>query len=132
MGPLREQLVLDVHAGDAGPDELPDRAHGMQRLAEPGTGVDDHRDIDRGRGIRGERDLLGHRQQRFSHRTRCAGDVAAGVDRLEPGLFNQTGTESVVNGWHMQESFCPQQLAELRRFFHGSILVWFQWPYVVI
>jgi hypothetical protein len=43
MRPLRIELVLDVDAGDTGMDEFPDRAHRVQRLAEPGAGIGDHR-----------------------------------------------------------------------------------------
>jgi hypothetical protein len=51
-----------VDPGDAGPNEFPHGAHGVQWLTEASASVDHHRNVDRRRGIGGERDLLTHRQ----------------------------------------------------------------------
>jgi hypothetical protein len=44
--PLREDLVLDMHAGDASFAELPHRPHRVQRIAPARAGICDQRDLD--------------------------------------------------------------------------------------
>jgi len=41
MRAFREQLILDVDAGNPGRGELAHRAHRVQRLAEPRAGIGD-------------------------------------------------------------------------------------------
>ena len=74
---LREQLVLDVNAGNAGADEFSNGAHGVQRLAEARPGVGHDRNPDTGRHRLGDIDLFGHGHQRFGRGPRSAGDISA-------------------------------------------------------
>ena len=55
---LREELVLDVDAGDAAINEVAHRARDMQRLAKTGTRIGDHGQRDRPCNLRSGLDLF--------------------------------------------------------------------------
>ena len=89
MRAFREQLVLDMDAGDAGGGELAHRTHCMQRLAEPRPGIGDERYPDGPRDLARDPHLLVHCQQGLGNRARGAGSITAGVDRLDADRLGQ-------------------------------------------
>src|SRR5688572_1796499 len=116
---LGVELVLDVHAGDAGADALAHGAHGVQRLAEAGAAVDHERDVDRRRHVARGAQLLVHGEQRLRGAARSAGDEAAGVDAVEAEALQQPPAERIVGDRHVHELLLLQQTAQRGGFLHG-------------
>ena len=86
---LREDLVLDVHGGDAAPFVFAHRAHHVELVAVAGVGIGDHRQADRARDPAGVVDHLGHAWQAvvgIAERRRGAG--AGHVDGSEAGVLD--------------------------------------------
>ena len=112
MRPLREELVLDMDAGDAGHGELADRAHRVQRLAETGAGIGDQRHLHRARHLAGDAHLFVHRQQWLGDHAGGAGDIAAGIDDRHAHRLGQPPFERGRRRRHIQELAAVEQLAQ--------------------
>ena len=106
------QLVLDVDAGDAGANELADRAHGVQRFAEAGAAIGNQRYRHGRRHVAGDAHLLIHGQQRLRGAARAAGHEAAGVDRRKSEARDQPAADRVVGRRHVDEAAVRQQSAQ--------------------
>jgi len=95
---LRELLVLDVDAGDAGLDELLDCSHGAQRVAVAVIGIRDDRNLDRTGHHRRDAGHLGHGEE--PHVRPAVGEghgVAAQVDRLHADALGDLRIERRVH-----------------------------------
>jgi len=91
----------------------------VQRLAEAGPAVGDHRDPDCVSDIARDAYLLVHGQQRLRRAARAAGDKAAGVDRLEARIGNQPAAERVIGDRHVDEAVLVEEPAQCLGSGHG-------------
>jgi len=110
---LREQLVLDMDAGDPGGGELAHSAHRVQRFAEPRSGVGDQRHRDGARDFARHAHLLVHRQQRLGDGAGGARRIAAGVDELRPRGLRQLALDRRRRRRHVEELTRREQGAQL-------------------
>ena len=102
---LREDLVLELDAGDAGALELVHRAHHLRDLAVAGVGVGDHGEGDGRAEAAGVIDHLGRARDAEVGQPEGGrrGRVAAAVHRLEPGALEQPAGERVERARHDQD-----------------------------
>ena len=94
---LGEHLVLDLHPGGARTLERAHGAHRVDRIAEAGVGVGEHRHADH---VADRRHLIGQFGERdeadVGNAERHVGDAGAGdVDRLEAEVLDHAGKQGI-------------------------------------
>ena len=107
---LGRDLVFDVKGGDPRFLVLADRADDVDRVAVAGIGVGDDRDFDRFDRHADKADVLGEGQEPeigIAVRPRIA--AAGQIDRLEPGLLDETRGQSVIGAGHHRIAGTPDQ-----------------------
>ena len=102
---LREDLILELDAGDAGALELVHGADHLRDLAVARVGVGDHGDRDRRAEPPRVVDHLGRARDAEVGQPegRSRGGVPAAVDRLEAGALEQPAGERVERAGHDQD-----------------------------